>query len=249
MGASLVGAGSTIVYGTQNRVLRRAPRNSWRLPIRYGSPFAVSGQMPFNSSFNPPLSCLVRASAEPKRDVVSVPRRLASIVAGGAEHNPAPPVKQSGISQSISIRELKHIRWRERCIEYKSINIHQRTKTGENGYKKRLQYKSINIHQRTKTGGYVRSGEDRISQSISIRELKRARTTYINTNRISQSISIRELKLSMTEQTWTSCISQSISIRELKPSSPVCYISECISQSISIRELKPFHQRKQRTPV
>lgn len=51
-------------FGGLEPSLRREPRNSWRLPIQYGSPFAVSGQKPFNVSRLPHhkrnLFCLPR---------------------------------------------------------------------------------------------------------------------------------------------------------------------------------------------
>ena len=37
------------------------------------------------------------------------------------------------------------------AFRYKSINIHQRTKTAKAALKTAWEYKSINIHQRTKT--------------------------------------------------------------------------------------------------
>ena len=60
-----------------------------------------------------------------------------------------------GISLSISIREPKLvIVYRRSCFKYKSINIHQRTKTNHKAELRDLKYKSINIHQRTKTARY-----------------------------------------------------------------------------------------------
>ena len=122
---------------------------------------------------------------------------------------------------------------------YKSINIHQRTKTEKVRSAFYTEYKSINIHQRTKT---LPSAAAAMMLYKSINIHQRTKTTGDPSRRINPYKSINIHQRTKTHNgvgVSHVCISLSISIREPKLSFLGITNKGRISLSISIREPKP----------